>query len=636
MIRITIESDAEEGTIEMTTKWCRDPPTGPGPNPLPEEAVASFTVNPVGYLVYLVDTSTAGNPITAWSWRIEGPAGTVATSSEQNPVIDLAAEGPDDYDIFLSVYAGGDWSDEAVDSVTLTAPVTDDDVAWGYPFTTSSNFTDERLAVPIIRARDNLGAELVSPAQVELTIKEDDVIVYGPSVKTWGTDLGTITDPGGDYLFAGTLEEGGTLSFDSQGPPVNKYKVKLVTQGANPGTHEIEFQNPGHPLFYTRGTPPGNSIGVGSSNILPGGPAVPTYWAQADVENWSHLLDQYPQRLRMSDADIYTTDIATRKTTYPNITGFLTLRPDLAYYGGSNGDPNNSWLRPNEAWGSTTFPHPTLIMGDTPRSGRLWSDTVNYLAQPANGAWQQNAINKTQTRDGTTDTLTCPYNIYFDVPTKTWSVRENRMRLAYEPWLDLYTDAIIAWRSASGCEGFHVHPVKIQWAAPNAPTNIEQLWKWLYQNSNPGWDVASDSGGSRIPSWGAAREFWDYANTTVLETLEASWEIVRMIRDKDPTARILYDPFYLNVGFSSGNQTHYEQQYVIKYGGNAAAAKNNYTTRIKEMAFLATDIMFPIEADVPTLLPNDYISLSDRDEIRKLDQENKWIRYPQFPQTNIA
>jgi len=131
---------------------------------------------------------------------------------------------------------------------------------------------------------------------------------------------------------------------------------------------------------------------------------------------------------------------------------------------------------------------------------------------------------------------------------------------------------------------------------------------------------------------------YDWESYTVLDILEASWEVTRLLRSKDPSAEIVYDPLPLHVGWSTGLQNAYHSQWIAKYGGNAADAKQNYIDRQYEMKSLA-HYLIQDESRIGDegLL---YIPAADRTKLRRLNNEfvaadYAWTVYPSYPQEII-
>jgi len=619
--------------------------TGTGANLLQPQVSFTMNIPATGYVVSFTDTSTIGpDAITGWFWQIDGPGGTVHTSTDQHPTFDMSAEGQDNYDVFLTISVGLFDSDSATDSFTLNAPTTDD-VALGYPSAVSTGTTGERISIPIVRARDPANVELVSPAQVELRITADGVPISGPKIRTWGLDLGDLTDIG-DYLFSGTLEEGGVLSFDKQ-PGHSVYEVRLVTQGANTASHSRDINAPLHFILRTNGG--GTSVGLGAWDINANVPGIYSY---TDVANYKYHGQQWIQRARISDADELSIDaIDALQVQVPTIGALSIIRWDLAWYG------ETTQRRPAEAWG-TQQAFPPEAEGKVPRSGATWAQAVADLAAgttPAQiAAGDATPIIQDPANAALTANLTLPQAISI-IPdgggagVHYWRVRENMMKANDDAWLNRVADAYVIWRANNGnvatipgkprLAGYIIGPSKIQFADPFVDTG-QLLQGWLYDNDNPNWNPATNSGGSVQNAWTNNDGPYSDSTDTVLDVLEGSWKLTRLLAEKDPTAVIMYDPLPAHVAFGATTRGHYETQWVAANGGTAADAKAYYVQRQKEMAKLSY-YLFPLEvADNPSganvsSTGMDYIDVADRNELRELTRAYNWVRYMENPQSTL-
>ena len=655
-----------------------------------------------GYNVSFTDQTTSGFAIVSRVWRIEWDATSevVQTKSgnDTNPSFNLSLHnGPGLYNVYLLVTDSQGSTNESVDSFTVSPPAGTDDIQIGDAFAQANWPDDLRLFFPILRARDPAGNVLAAPATVQIEIFADGSLIHAAWVKEWGVDLASeLTDPTGSYLIGGTLAEGGTISFQSQLAMHDTYKVQLTTVGGTPDSSTLEARNPLLFIMRSGGTPPGQNVSAGAVEVLDN-LNVGTYQLE-DVQKYKLVEMQFLQRLRQTDPDIITTSAATLAAQAPKIKLISMIRYDLIWYGpGTPLRPNEAWGSANfpaptfamkdpprnaRTWASmeatlaaagwTQDPDNKAV---TDLSGGIRNTYNLFLVRNQGGApggtWyvqdEKAAVGNQDWLELITDSYVLwranspyvegyhvgPQKIQFADPFTPTGIE------LFNQWVDAGANG--GWDLETDSPGSGLNrglyaPDDFGLTLPNAGL-IQQVGDYLSIHTDgyfdgvflqTGWYLVAAAyppDPNSMDDWVITRhQMWnkswkyDWESYTVLDILEASWEVTRLLRSKDPSAEIVYDPLPLHVGWSTGLQNAYHSQWIAKYGGNAADAKQNYIDRQYEMKSLA-HYLIQDESRIGDegLL---YIPAADRTKLRRLNNEfvaadYAWTVYPSYPQEII-
>jgi hypothetical protein len=342
-------------------------------------------------------------------------------------------------------------------------------------------------------------------------------------------------------------------------------------------------------------------------------------WTWADVQKYEFCMISDLQWWGPQFNATQKAEAAAVKTNAPAIKFLAHLRSDLWWFFDEAGLEDAAL-----EWGQFTA-QPTAAMGEVLDNAPAWSVAQ---AQIEGAGYVQDARHATLTTNGTL--LTSPYEITLDAGGSAWHCRNNVMKVNDDAWLDLLTDHQVALRAAIGnVDGWYVNPPKLQLYGTGKRVS-KQLHEWLAGTGSPGWDLATNTGGSNGP-WPAVGEAYDDRNSVsnLVDVIEGSKKVVDLLRAKDPTAIICYSPVYLTVDSwrNPVYRAQFQSSYIAKYGGTVADADDYWADLITQTATTAGHVEFPIEDSALDF------SAAWADNLR--ENVGVWIERPPKPQ-NIA
>jgi hypothetical protein len=329
---------------------------------------------------------------------------------------------------------------------------------------------------------------------------------------------------------------------------------------------------------------PGTGLGGGASSIVSNVNSAVWTWPQVRKYQFYGLTDL------CRAASIDYTQVQTVAANAPELQCLTFLRPDIWQFWNRYGTDN-----PSLQWGTfLSGQKPTAAMGDAGRDGNAFSTALATILDSGGANYALNSEVSTITNAGAL--LTNPYEMEFFEPLTTheFRVQSNLMDIRDQNWLDLYTDFIVAVRQLWPLvKGYALFPVKMQFYQNETRVATYQLHEWIEGTANPGWDLATNSGGTLKPDgenfgWDVNRTQYDDHESaqTIKDAFDSMKDLALLLREKDPHAVLYCTPYYLGVNGHRNTEyrADYQTAYIAEFGGTTTDADNYWSAFLSEMA----------------------------------------------------
>ena len=200
-----------------------------------------------------------------------------------------------------------------------------------------------------------------------------------------------------------------------------------------------------------------------------------------------------------------------------------------------------------------------------------------------------------------------------------------------EAWLQLYTDFIVAQRQLEpGVAGYFVIAQKLQ---NYVNSSVDVLEAWIAGTANTGWNIATDSGGTGSRAeWSLNGSVKDsYANRrtqTIVDVFDATKRLIDILRQKDPGAIIMYEPYNSTVQSwrNAGYRSSFQSNAITKYPSiTSNADADKYWAELITYCANAADAIVFYSDDVA-----EDFSKQWSDNIRGF--KDKWVLHQDKPQ----
>jgi hypothetical protein len=369
--------------------------------------------------------------------------------------------------------------------------------------------------------------------------------------------------------------------------------------------------------------------GSGFVNISSGAPEiwdnveVSSVWTWPEVRRYEYALYTDLQKSGPIYSQALKDKLVGMKSRAPNTKILANIRWDLWWFWDAGGI-----LFPDRQWGAAGIAggvKPTLAMGEVVDDANTWA-TAQIAIEAA--GYTQATENATISDNGAL--LSNPYNIALDFAgTGDWWVQMNQMDVADTDWHELLAEFEADQRKLEPTvDGYYLHPNKPQ-KYTNPTDAIDQLSEWIENTGtvNPGWVLATNSGGSVEASWVNNAELYDERDgtTTILDLFEGFENFVDRVKFWDPRAFIL-------IGFESSTvdtwrnvvkKAAFRVAYIAKYGGTNADADQHWADIISRVAAKGDAVEFP---------PDDHAEDFSVDWANQIRAHPGWVVTPPVPQ----
>lgn len=265
---------------------------------------------------------------------------------------------------------------------------------------------------------------------------------------------------------------------------------------------------------------------------------------------------------------------------------------------------NNSVNRPDLSWG-TLCPLPTAAMGSQPRDGYSWASAVAQL----------NAAGYTQ--DVTIGShppaiTTNPYRISLNAATKKFSVVGNKMNVNDDAWINLYCKYVKGLIDNTSATTFILTPQKIQTHRTGANfAHSDAFAHWLQgttgttgtgcrqqgnvcQTCDPvgcvAWDLVTNTGGPKGP-WGILEEIYDDPAENMCDLIEGWFKMADCLKANGVETIFSLDNSAVRSNRNAVHWRQFQEEWVAKYGGTFADARQYFWDEIERMAMTMDGFM---------------------------------------------